>query len=118
MNRSETLQSAFPLILFAVLAGSAAWACFGERGILTNRALLQDVEARTAEVLERERSIEQLRQQIQAMREDARVQERWIREELGYVRPGEVLYLFPGDRSADFTLLQSNEPHPGNRDSG
>lgn len=118
MKRSETFRSTLPLILFAVLAGSAAWACFGERGILTNRALLQDVETRTAELREREESIEHLRRQILAMQNDPRVQERWIREELGYVRPGEVLYLFPGDRSADFTLLQSKEPHTGNRDSG
>ena len=68
MNRSATLQSTLPLILFAVLAGSAAWACFGERGILTNRTLLQDVEARNADLLERQDSIERLRQQIQAMR--------------------------------------------------
>jgi len=118
MNRSATLQSTLPLILFAVLAGSAAWACFGERGILTNRTLLQDVEARNADLLERQDSIERLRQQIQAMRTDPRVQERWIREELGYVRPGEVLYLFPGDRAADFTLLENKETHAGKRDSG
>ncbi|MBJ94894.1 MAG: hypothetical protein CMP23_10540 [Rickettsiales bacterium] len=110
MKRIQTLQSAFPLVLFAILASSAAWACFGERGILTNRSLLQDVEARTTELIERKRSIEHLRRQIQAMKEDPRVQERWIREELGYVRPGEILYLFPGDRSADFSLLRQSEP--------
>ena len=118
MKRSETLQSTLPLILFALLAGSAAWACFGERGILTNRSLIQDVQARSADLLKREESIERLHKQILAMREDPRVQERWIREELGYVRPGEVLYLFPGDRSADFTSLRTKASDRGTRDPG
>ena len=103
MHSRDTLRSALPLILFAVLAGSAAWACFGERGILTNRALLQERDIRLTELAEQTTTIEHLRKQIKALQTDTRVQERWIREELGYVRPGEVLYLFPGDRSANFS---------------
>ena len=118
MQSRDTLRSTLPLILFAVLAGSTAWACFGDRGILTNRALIQEREVRRAELVEQERTIEHLLRQIQDMRNDARVQERWIREELGYVRPGEVLYLFPGDRSVDFAMLRDKEPHSGARDSG
>jgi cell division protein FtsB len=118
MQSRDTLRSTLPLILFALLAGSAAWACFGERGILTNRTLIQELEARTREVAEQNSTIEHLRRQIQDMRDDPRVQERWIREELGYVRPGEVLYLFPGDRSVDFAMLKNKEPHNDTRDSG
>ena len=102
MHSSDTLRSALPLILFAVLAGSTAWACFGERGILTNRSLLQELDIRQVELAEQHSTVEHLHKQIQALQTDPRVQERWIREELGYVRPGEVLYLFPGDRSAGF----------------
>ena len=29
-----------------------------------------------------------------------------MREELGYVKPGEILYLFPGDRATDFEVLK------------
>ena len=118
MQSHDTLHSTLPLILFAVLAGSAAWACFGDRGILTNRTLLQEVDARTAELEEQSETIEHLRKQIQSMKDDPRVQERWIREELGYVRPGEILYLFPGDRSVDFALLKNKEHARGARDSG
>jgi cell division protein FtsB len=117
MQSRDTLRSTLPLILFAVFAGSTAWACFGERGILTNRTLLQEVEAREADLVEREAAIEHLHEQIHALREDPRVQERWIREELGYVRPGEVLYLFPGDRSADFAQLGDQTSRTGTRDS-
>ncbi len=118
MQSRDTLRSTLPLILFAVLAGSAAWACFGDRGILTNRTLIQEVEARKVDLAEQSTTILHLRRQIQAMQDDPRVQERWIREELGYVRPGEVLYLFPGDRSVDFALLKDKEHHIGAQDSG
>jgi len=40
------------------------------------------------------------------MKDDARVQERWVREELGFVRPGEVVFVFPSARDADFELLR------------
>ena len=35
-----------------------------------------------------------------------------MRQELGYVRPGELLYLFPGDRAADFALLDDRRLVP------
>jgi len=118
MQSRDTLRSTLPLILFAVLAGSTAWACFGDRGILTNRTLIQELESRRVELTKRNITIEHLHRQIQDMRSDPRVQERWIREELGYVRPGEVLYLFPGERSVDFAMLKDKERRSGTRDSG
>ncbi len=106
MHSNETLRSALPLILFAVVAGGAAWACFGDRGVLANRTLATEVTAREVEIVEREQTVAHLRDEIARMKTDPRVQERWIRQELGYVKPGELLYLFPGDRSADFAFLR------------
>jgi len=103
---SETLRSALPLVLFAILAGSAAWACFGERGIIANDELAAEIEAREARLLERRGVIDHLRGEIERMRTNPRVQERWVREELGFVRPGEVVFVFPADRDADFDLLR------------
>jgi len=105
MPRTDTLRSTLPLVLFAILAGSAAWACFGDRGLLANRDLEVELATRTAQLDERRRTIDHLKREIDAMRADPAVQERWVRQELGYVRPGELLYLFPGDRAADFTPL-------------
>lgn len=105
MKPTDTLRSALPLVLFAVFAGGAAWACFGDRGILANRALAAEVAAREAGILERRQTIDFLRGEIDRMQSDPTVQEHWIRQELGYVRPGEILYLFPGDRAADFAVL-------------
>ncbi len=114
MAPSSTLRSAVPLILFAVLAGGAAWACFGDRGILANRTLLAEVTTREARIEERQATVAHLRSEIERMRDDSRVQERWIRQELGYVKAGEILYLFPGDRTADFAFLQDRHIEPGN----
>ena len=109
MKPPETLRSALPLLMFAIFALSVAWACFGERGILANETLGAEIEAREERIAERNAVIEHLREEIRRLQEDPRVQERWVREELGFVRPGEVVYVFPGDRSADFELLRDRD---------
>ncbi len=112
MEESSPVRSLLPLLLFAVLAGSAAWACFGDRGVLANRSLTAEVTARQAHLDERRQTIAHLRAEIVAMRRDSTVQERWVRQELGYVKDGELLYLFPGDRAADFAFLQDRRLMP------
>ena len=105
MQSLSTLRSALPLLLFTILAGSTAWACFGDRGVLRNQVLLAEVEAREVRLADRRATIGHLRSEIERMRSDPLVQERWIREELGYVKPGEVVYYFPDARNADFELV-------------
>lgn len=105
MEETNTVKSVLPLLMFAVLAGSAAWACFGDRGVLANRALEAEALAWHQHLDARRQTIEHLRTEIALMQADATVQERWIRQELGYVKEGELLYLFPGDRAADFGFL-------------
>ncbi len=112
MEETTTVRSALPLLMFAALAGSAAWACFGDRGVLANRALEAEVLARQTHLAERRQTIAHLRAEIGRMQGDETVQERWIRQELGYVREGELLYLFPGDRAADFGFLQDRRLMP------
>jgi cell division protein FtsB len=105
----SAFRAALPLLVFAVVATSAAWASFGERGILANQALRHEVAAREARLAEREEAISHLRREIERMKTDPSLQERWVREELGYVRPGELVYLFPGDRTADFDFLKDRQ---------
>ena len=100
-----SIRSALPLLLVAILSGSLAWAGFGERGILRNRELEAERLARVEAVAARKRTIEHLRGEIIRLRADAVTQERFVREELGYVRPGEVVYLFPDEQQADFELV-------------
>jgi cell division protein FtsB len=111
-EETNTVRSLLPLLMFAVLAGSVAWACFGDRGVLANRTLEAEVAARQTHLDERRQTIAHLRSEIVRMRQDATVQERWVRQELGYVKDGELLYLFPGDRAADFEFLQDRRLLP------
>ena len=135
MQPSQTLRSAFPLVLFVILAASAAWACFGERGIIVNNSLTLEIDSRESRIEERRGVIAHLHQEIENLRSDPRVQERWVREELGYVRPGEIVFVFASDRGANFEMLndrrlpasagaqaplgeEPKEPNPPTRASG
>ena len=68
---------------------------FGSRGLLRLRALTNEeavIKQRIAGLLlENQR----LRTQLHALRSDDRYLERLAREQLGFVRPGEVVYRFP-----------------------
>lgn len=98
-------RSVAPLLLALVVAGSVAWAFYGERGVLANQQLALAIAAREEAIDRREQTIAELRREVERMETDPALQERWVRQELGYVRPGEVLYLFPGDRAQDLVLL-------------
>ena len=109
MEQTSTLRSAMPLLLLATLLVGVGWACFGDRGLLANRVLAAEIEARQDRLEERRQTIASLERETERLRSDPRVQERWIREELGYVKEGEILYLFPGDRAADFAFLKDRQ---------
>lgn len=106
MLAADSLRSALPLLLVAIVGGSLAWAFYGERGVLANQALQDELEARKEAVAERTETVAHLRLEIEQLKTVPRVQERWVREELGYVREGEILYLFPDDQTTDFEVLQ------------
>ncbi len=77
----------------AVLAGALSLASVADaRGFRRYLALRQDVEA----LQERNRALaeqnELLRQEIHALRKDPAALERAAREELGYVKPGELVF--------------------------
>jgi cell division protein FtsB len=109
MDPALSLRSALPLLLVALLSGSLAWAFFGDRGVLANRALEGELLARQEIIDERQQTVSHIRREIERMKSDPHVQERWVRTELGYVRKGELIYLFPGDRSAEFDVLEDRQ---------
>ncbi len=109
MDPALSLRSALPLLLVALLSGSLAWAFFGDRGVLANRALEGELLARQETIDERKQTVAHIRNEIERMKTDPLVQERWVRTELGYVRKGELIYLFPGDRSAEFEVLEDRQ---------
>ncbi|MFQ5701308.1 MAG: septum formation initiator family protein [Acidobacteriota bacterium] len=88
------------VVIFVVVAAALAvliGAAVGERGYL-------EVRRQRATYAEFEREVEQLEaanaalmEEIRALKTDPYVIEKLAREKLGYVRPGEVIYLFPPD---------------------
>jgi cell division protein FtsB len=81
------------LAVAAVLAGVLSLASVADaRGFRRYLALRQDVES----LQERNHALsdqnEALRREINALRKDPAALERAVREELGYVKPGEIVF--------------------------
>ncbi|XXF81345.1 septum formation initiator family protein [Myxococcaceae bacterium GXIMD 01537] len=81
------------LVVAAVLAGALTFASVADaRGFRRYLKLREDVEA----LNQRNQSVaaqnEALLREIQALREDPAALERAVREELGYVKPGELVF--------------------------
>jgi cell division protein FtsB len=81
-------------IAATMTAALIAVVIFGSRGLLHLRTLTReedDLGRRIALLLHEN---EQLRERIQRLRTDDRTLERLAREQLGFTRPGEVIYRF------------------------
>ncbi len=76
----------------AVLLGAAL---FGERSLLRLQQLQDEQHRIEASIEARKRANRELRRELDALRHDPAYQERLAREELGLVRPGEIVYRFP-----------------------
>jgi cell division protein FtsB len=85
----------------SVTAGLVLAVVFGSRGLLHLRALTaeQDEVGRRIALLLHEN--EQLRERIHRLRTDDRTLERLAREQLGFTRPGEVIYRFQSRSDPD-----------------
>ncbi len=85
----------------AVSTALVAVVIFGSRGLLHLRTLTtehDDLGKRIALLLHEN---EQLRTRIHRLRTDDRAVERLAREQLGFTRPGELIYRFGNRRNAE-----------------
>jgi len=85
----------------AVIVSAALIAAilFSSRGLLHLRALAAEQLAINQRIATRLRENQLLRERLHRLRTDDRYLERLAREQLGFVRPGEIVYRFP-DRAA------------------
>lgn len=85
------------------LAGSLlllGWSVWGERGWLDLRKVRQQESRLREQIRDLEKENRRLLREVTALREDPYAVERIAREELGLVKPGEVVYeLKSGTRS-------------------
>ncbi|MBI2876383.1 MAG: septum formation initiator family protein [Candidatus Tectomicrobia bacterium] len=81
----------FSLMGALLLLGSSLW---GERGWLELRRARQEKAHMQEQIQGLERENQVLRREIAALREDPYLVEKIAREELGLVKPGEIVYEF------------------------
>ncbi len=99
---SETLrQRAVVVAAAAVSTALIAVVIFGSRGFLHLRTLTSEHDELGKRIALLLHENEQLRTRIHRLRTDDRTLERLAREQLGFTRPGEVIYRFGNRRSAE-----------------
>jgi len=107
-DRRQALRRAACLALAVAAVALSVRAVVGKRGLLeTHRARreLARLEAEVGKWKQRNASIEEL---IKALRDNPAAIEAIARERLGWVRPGEITFLFPHDPAA----LEPGDPGP------
>ena len=89
------------LLAVALVCAAIGYAWFvPESGFPTWLLLREDVAQAEARIRTLERQNTVLRDEVAALRADPFAQERAVREELGWVRPGETLVRVPGGGAA------------------
>jgi len=83
------------LLIFLFLAAIVLDSFFSESGLLKIWQMAREHQLLTQEVAELEKANAEMEAQIEALRSDPEAIERVAREELGYIRPGEEVFLFP-----------------------
>ena len=83
------LATGLTVVLIAIVV-------FGSRGLLHLQTLTSEQAEQNRRVALLLHENEQLRERIHRLRTDDRTLERLAREQLGFTRPGEVIYRFGG----------------------
>lgn len=84
-----------PLAVLAVTVISVPAMVFGPEGLPRHRRLRAQLEAQRQQNAELARDLARLREEHDAFLRDPRARERAVREELGWVRPDEVIVEVP-----------------------
>lgn len=89
------------LLAISLIAAALAYAWLvPQSGIPTWLSLRAEVTQAEQRIHALQRQNDQLRDEVAALQRDPFAQERAVREELGWVRPGEILVRAPSDAAA------------------
>jgi cell division protein FtsB len=112
-SRQRLRQGMWWVVLGVLFVGGLAAAILGDRGwrdVLRTRSEIAEMEQR----LENQRQrVGGLRSEVERLQREPAAVERIAREELGYVKPGEVTFLLP--KPAEEGEAIRPEPGPGHR---
>ncbi len=95
-GRGVATERRRPVVMFVLLFAALVLVLdgvAGERGWLANRRLRLQVEQEEQQLSERRRENAELLERARLMREDPATIEGLAREELGYIRPGEKVFI-------------------------
>ena len=96
-RRLKRRRRAFGLLLGAVFLLGVVATLFGENGLRDHLRLRAEHRQLTADVERRRAATELLRRKVDGLESDPMAKERVAREQLGYARPGELVFLLPRD---------------------
>ena len=95
LSKTETplKRKAVTLALFLILAASALNALFGDRGLLVLLKVRQEIESLDREIAMLRVENQRILEEIHSLKTSPLAVERLARENLGLVKPGEVVLL-------------------------
>ena len=95
VSKTETSlkRKALSLALFLILAASALNALFGDRGLLELLKVREEVQSLDREIAMLRAENQRILEEIRSLKTSPMVVERLARENLGLVKPGEVVLL-------------------------
>ena len=91
----ERLSLGVPLGVLVITVLAVPVMVLGDNGLPRHRRLVAQVEAQHQENLRLGRQLLQARAELDAFTNDPRARERAVREELGWVRPDEIIVEVP-----------------------
>ncbi len=113
VSKTETplKRKAVSLALFLILAASALNALFGDRGLLVLLKVRQEIESLDREIAMLRAENQRILEEIHSLKTSPLAVERLARENLGLVKPGEVVLLIreTEDRPTGPTSLDRRE---------
>ncbi len=88
-------RRAIAVVAWSILLVLFGAALFGKRSLLRYHQLQQEKQRIEASIEAKKLKNRALMRELDALRNDKAYQERLAREELNFVRPGEIVYRFP-----------------------
>jgi len=96
-RRRRVVFAAVALFLGTIFVAGSAAALVGERGYLGVRHSRQELANLKATVDKKQADVMALKKEVDRLKSDPGALEKIAREELGFVKPGEVSFLLPND---------------------
>jgi len=87
-------------LLLTVFAAGLLGAIFAKGGLVDRMRLTQELRAVEAQVDAQRQRVEALRRQVRRLNDDPMARERIAREQLGYAKPGEIVFLLPKEQGS------------------